>query len=90
MRRPSSQLLPGMEYDDPVGILRSQVEVVHNGQDTCSLACKALSGREDAVLMRQIETRRGLVEQQIALPRWWYVPYLRQDTRELDALPLAA
>ena len=67
LRTPSSQLLPDMQDDDRVGILHGQIEVVHNGQDAHPLARKALGSREGAVLMCQIETRCGLVEQQIAV-----------------------
>ncbi len=62
LRTPGSQWLPGMQDDDPVSVLRSQVEVVHDSQNTGPLARKALGEREGAVLMGQIKTRRGLVE----------------------------
>lgn len=75
------------EEEKPVAVLRCEVQVMENRDDDAVLAGKASSQSKRLVLMRDVEARGRLVEEQT--PRLSRLPDLRQGTREMNALPLA-
>ena len=75
-----------LQQQQAVAVTRSQIEVMQNHQHGCALLDESASGLQRGVLMKWIEHRRGLIEQQhLPFPTG---PELRQHPRLMHALTL--
>lgn len=81
--------LPAVKHHESVGVLGCQIEVVQHGDDPNPFPRPCSGTTQRAVLVRQIQIVRRLVEKQISMSGWWRLPDLRRRSGERNPLLLA-